>query len=374
MSSMSFNNNSNQQPVGIVAYGTALPSHQVKAAEIAMAQGAVLADGQPDLSTAQSLGVLSKTVPDHDEDAATLATAAGLQALQRWQLAGGQPEHIEALWVGSESHPYAVKPTGTMVAEALGISSDQKASPRLALADLQFACKAATQGLQISASYVASGLAAASVAIGADTAQAKPGDVLEYAAAAGAAAYIVGSGDGVVAEILDTLSIATDLPDFWRRPGQAYPQHAGRFTGEPAYFAQVTTAASLLLSRQSMEPSDIDWCVFHTPNAKFPQAAAAQLGFAPAQLAPSLVVKDIGNTYAAASLLALAATLDQAQPDQTILLVSYGSGAGSDAFLLRTTQQLINQRQAWNDLLQQKISRLTSLNLHQYQIARNRHH
>jgi hydroxymethylglutaryl-CoA synthase len=41
----------------------------------------------------------------------------------------------------------------------------------------------------------------------------------------------------------------------------------------------------------------------------------------------------------------LAAVLDVAKPEERILIVSYGSGAGSDAYLFRTTNQLIEKRQ-----------------------------
>lgn len=42
--------------------------------------------------------------------------------------------------------------------------------------------------------------------------------------------------------------------------------------------------------------------------------------------------------------MGLAATLDEAKEDELILLVSYGSGAGSDAFVFRTTERLAEIR------------------------------
>ena len=51
-----------------------------------------------------------------------------------------------------------------------------------------------------------------------------------------------------------------------------------------------------------------------------------------------------GNTYSGCSPIGLAAVLDIAQPDDRILLASYGSGAGSDAYSLITTSQLVDKR------------------------------
>lgn len=278
--------------------------------------------------------VAEKSVPGPDEDTATISVTAARHAMEMAQI---DPADVGAIYVGSESHPYAVKPTATIVADAI------EASPFLTAADLEFACKAGTAGMQICMGLVLSDMVKYGLAIGADTSQGAPGDALEYTAAAGGAAYIIGK-ENVVAEIEKTSSFTTDTPDFWRREGESYPKHGGRFTGKPAYFRHVIESTQHLMNETGVEPKDIDYAVFHQPNGKFPRQAAKKLGFSKEQIEPGLLVGKIGNTYSGATPLGLAAILDIAKPDQKILATSYGSGAGSDSFLLTTTDKLKEAR------------------------------
>ena len=82
-----------------------------------------------------------------------------------------------------------------------------------------------------------------------------------------------------MAEVLETYSFMTDTPDFWRREYQFYPQHGGRFTGEPAYFKHIMGAARASWTRPGMKPADFHYAVFHQPNGKFPLRAGEMLGF-----------------------------------------------------------------------------------------------
>ena len=70
------------------------------------------------------------------------------------------------------------------------------------------------------------------------------------------------------------------------------------------------------------------------PNGKFPSRIAKEFGVSKEQMEHGFIVPHIGNTYSACSPLGLAHVLQKAKKDETILLVSYGSGAGSDAFLM----------------------------------------
>ncbi len=315
--------------VGIVAYGVYIPRWRITVDEIARVWGH---DAE---RYRESLLIREKAVPALDEDTATLAVEAARNALRRAPEV--DPKAIGALYVGSESHPYAVKPTATIVAEAID------ATPALTAADLEFACKAGTAGIQACMGLVAGGYIRYGLAVGADTAQAQPADALEYAAAAGAVAVLVGT-EGVLAEIEGTYSYTRDVPDFWRRDGAAYPRHGGRFTGEEGYFAQTVQCTKGLLTQLGTEPRDYDYVVFHQPNGKFPRRAAELLGFRREQVEPGMIVEAVGNTYSASSLLGLAAVLDEAAAGSRILLTSYGSGAGSDAFSLVVTDQIVAKR------------------------------
>ncbi len=313
---------------GIVGYGAYIPRHRIRAEEIARQWGK-----DPE-SISRGLLLEEKSVPGLDEDTITISVAAGRDALSR---AGVDPSRVGAVYIGSESHPYAVKPSGTILIEALGIA------PEVHVADFEFACKAGTEAMFVALGLVESGRVEYALGIGADTSQGAPADALEYSASAGGAAFLFGKDDLLV-EVLETYSYTSDTPDFWRREGEFYPRHGGRFTGEPAYFKHVESATRAILKKSGKKPSDFKYAVFHMPNGKFPQQAGQHLGFTRQQLETGWIVPTMGNTYSGSSPTGLAAILDVADPGDLILITSFGSGAGSDSFVLRATKRLPERR------------------------------
>jgi len=313
---------------GIVGYGCYIPLYRITVDEIARTWNA-------DVNRIkQGLLVEEKAVAGMDEDTATIAVEAAKNAIKRPCIS---PEKIGAIYVGTESKPYAVKPTATIVGEAIGAGSLYTA------ADLEFACKAGTAGMQACIGLVEAGIIDYGLAIGADTAQGAPGDALEYTAASGGAAFVIGRSD-VVARVIDTCSFSSDTPDFWRRPFEKYPSHGSRFTGEPAYFRHIVGAVKALCEEIGVSPNEFDHVVFHMPNGKFPLRVAKMLGIDKEKLKYSFIVPKVGNTYSACSLLGLCSVLDNAREGETILLASYGSGAGSDAFAFEVTDKIEEKR------------------------------
>ena len=289
---------------------------------------------------------LERAVPFIDEDSVTAAVEAGKLALIH---SGLNSEWVGKVYVGSESNPYAVKPIASKVAQVLKLGEEDGDIQGVDAVDTEFACKAGTSMFKDAASLVSyskSGVKYAMV-IGADNSQAAPrgcpGGELDAYVGYGGASFIFGKHD-VIAEIEGWYSCTSDTPDFWRRDGEQYPLHGGRFTGDPAYFKHVRKSASKLMERLNVNAEDLNYFVPHQPNPQFPVRIAKELGFKDDQYLPSLQIKKFGNTYSGCSLVGLASVLDVAKPDERILLVSYGSGAGSDAYLLRTTSQLLDKR------------------------------
>jgi hydroxymethylglutaryl-CoA synthase len=269
-----------------------------------------------------------KAIASFDEDTLTMSYESASQALSM----AGNPQ-IQAILVGSESKPYAVKPTGSILSDILGYNKTLGV-------DLEFACKAGTEAMQLISGMVSSGTIDYGLAIGADTAQGRPADELEFTAGSGAAAIVIGRPNGKeIARINHSVSYVTDTPDFWRRPHDQYPMHLGRFTGEPAYFTHITSSVKMLFSETGMKPSDFKYAIFHQPNPRFPVEVGKRLGFTDEQLKPGLLNDDIGNTYSANTRISLAKVLDMAETGDKIMLASFGSGAGSDAFVIEVNSR-----------------------------------
>jgi len=310
--------------VGIVGWGAYLPRFRIATREIARVWG-------DDALRIKDLYLIDeKTVEYFDEDALTMAIEASFNALKRAEI---HPQSIDVVYVGTESKPYAVKPIASSIIDALGIDRKTYA------VDMEFACKACSEGMVSILGMVKAGMVRYGLAVGTDTSQGEPGEHLEYSASSGAVAFIIGS-DGVVAEIEAYYPYTSDTPDFWRRDKSPYPVHGEGFTGEPAYFRHIISAAKGLMESTGLKVSDFDYAVFHQPNTRFPLRVASILGFPLEKVKSGIVVDKIGNTYNASALLGLCKVLEETKPNSRILVVTYGSGAGSIAFSIWVNDEI----------------------------------
>ena len=324
--------------VGIVSYGFYVPKYRIKTEEIAVIWG----KNPEDIK--RSLMVKEKAVAGIDEDSLTMAFESASAALSSVSV---DRNKIKVVLFGSETHPYAVNPASTILAEFLGIEKNYLAY------DTEFACKAATGAMISAQALIKSGYSDYALITGSDKGMGKAHDALEYTAASASVSLLLGK-DNLILEILDFESFSSDTPDFWRREGIRYPSHGGRFTGKPSYFYHIEESSKSLFKKTGLSPKDFAFAVFHMPNGKFPVQVARSLGFSPDQIKDSLVVDYLGNSYTASALMGLMPVLEKAKAGDLIFLCSYGSGAGSDSFVLKVTKNMEKNRKDFLKIIKDK--------------------
>jgi hydroxymethylglutaryl-CoA synthase len=166
----------------------------------------------------------------------------------------------------------------------------------------------------------------------ADAPTASMWDSIEHAMGAGAVAFVLAS-DNLLAELEGHASYASEYFGERFRPREEEQLHdlSVKKFSEGSFVTNTTKAASALLKRLGRKPDDYAHAVFQQPDARAPGSVAGRLGFQDPQLATGLISVFLGDLGAASTPMGLAAALDASKVGDRILVVSYGSGAGSDA-------------------------------------------
>jgi len=321
---------------GIVGYGAWIPFLRIDVKTIWEVWG------NKSWGQIQACSLTERAVLQPSEDSLTLAVGAAKRAMEHAAKSGKL--EIGATYFGSCTNPYDTRGAVAIVEDALGLEGDMYS------ADVQFGGKSGTSAMQIGHAMVKSDMVKQALCVGADTINrhSEPGRFSEYAASAAGVAVIIGE-DNTIADIIATKSYSSELADFFRLEGERYISDQGN-GGKPypcmeiGYIEHMQKAAELLMKDQIMAPGDFDYVVFQQPNGKLPYIIGERLGFTEEQIKPGVIANEIGDCGSASALLGLANVLDHAVSGNKILLVSYGFGAGADAFILKTTDLLQKQK------------------------------
>lgn len=352
------------ETTGILGYGAYIPRKRINCESVVRRR-----EGKRDdiaefvKKIRDGLMLRYKSLPSYYEDTITIATEAAENAITMAQIS---PSEIEAVTVGSESKPYAVGTTARHVASFVGIGNN------CYIADLEGACNSGMQGLEFIDSQIKSGKIKAGLAVGSDVAQAPMADPLEYAAGAGAGAFVLGKAEEneLVATVEDTAAYSTLTMDFWRRDLEKVPKHFGKTTVVAYINHEIGAIESFLIKHPELSLKDFDYFTCHQPSGYLPRKLWKVLAgkddefkldkivehkeviqrmkldeeFYEAKIKPWLRVIDTGNTYAASTPIAVCDILDHAKPGEDILAVSYGSGAYTIATWLNVKNGIENRK------------------------------
>jgi len=271
--------------------------------------------------------VNEKAVLGYDEDILTLAAKTAKRALDSVPL---PPSDVTRVAFASTTPPYREKLLSGTILVGLGIPNEAFAT------DHTTSTRAGTEAMIAGLEHLRGNPGGKVLVAAADAPIASMWDPIEHGLGAGAAAFVLGQ-EHLIAEIEGHASYASEYFGERFRTQEEEPIRdlsVKRFN-EGSFLTNTTRAGVALLKKLGRRPEDYAHVVIQQPDARLPATAAAKLGFAEAQLATGLVSVTLGDLGAASTLVGLAACLDEAKVGDRIFVLSYGSGAGSDALSFR---------------------------------------
>ncbi len=271
----------------------------------------------------------TRTMANWDEDALTMAVAAGQDALAK-----ARPNDISALTVASTTLPFADRLNASVICSALALPHQINAMD--VSGGMRAGSSALLRALQSGQS---------SVVIGTERRIPTPASTAELSVGDGAAAIVVGSG-APIAVLCGSASVAEDFIDHFREAGNDGDYGwEERWVREEGYGKIIPPVVKRALAEAGVKAEEIDHFVMPAPLQRVNQVIGKKLGIRPEAVVDALF-EVCGDTGAAHPLLMLAKTLATAAPGQTILLVQFGGGC--DALVLRTTdKQVAAGEPAW---------------------------
>jgi len=240
------------------------------------------------------------------------------------------PDKVTRFALASTSAPYLEKLLSGTILVSVGMPNTTFTS------DHTTSSRAGTEAMLAAFEHVVANPSGKAVVAAADAPKASMWDSVEHAFGAGAAAFAI-SSDNVIAELEGHVSYASEHfgERFKPRDDPLVHDLSVKKFAEGSIVLNTTRAGSGLLKKLGRKPEEYQHVVIQQPDAKVPNTVAARLQFTEAQLSSSLVSKSLGDLGAASVPVALAAALDVAKVGDRIMVISYGSGAGSDALSFR---------------------------------------
>ena len=312
---------------GIVSYGAYVPPTRLAFATIAGRPPSSKGPGSRSEPAGDAI-TPERSVAWNDEDAVTMAVAAGMNCLRDLDR-----NSVDALYFASTSYAFREKQAAALVAKALDLRRD------VATADHAGSLRAGSAALRAAFDAVAAGSAGRVLVIASDCRPGAPGSGLERSFGDGAAAFLVGDTD-VIASFEAAHSVADELVDVWRGDGDRFVHSwEERFVIQEGYTPNLIEAVRGLLAKTNATAAEFARVALYAPDDRSLAGVARALKLDPAQLQDGLFGR-LGNAGCAYAPLLLAAALETLKPGDRLLLANYGDGA--EALALRATTSIEN--------------------------------
>jgi 3-hydroxy-3-methylglutaryl CoA synthase len=268
-----------------------------------------------------------RSVANNDEDSITMAVEAGSDCLQEFDR-----NMVDGLFFATSNAPYKEKLNAGLISTVLDLPNE------IITADYANSLRAGTAAFKGAFDAVTAGSAKNVLITAADCRLAYPRSDQEQVFGDGAAAFAVGN-NSVIATMEASFSINKEIVDVWRNDDDRYVKVGEpRFILNEGYMASMKEVISGILDKTNRKPSDITKLLVPSPDYRSHLRLAKMLEFNPEEQVEDTLLGSVGHCGVAHPLMLLVAALENANPEDTILMVSYGDGA--EAVLLKVTEEI----------------------------------
>jgi 3-hydroxy-3-methylglutaryl CoA synthase/uncharacterized OB-fold protein len=304
---------------GICAYGGYVPRYRLNRSLIYKAMGWM---NPGNIANARG----EKAVANFDEDSITMAVAASIDSL-----AGMDRSAVGGVYFASTSMPYKERLNAGIITAALGVNDHIRA------ADFSGGIKAGTTALLAALDGVESKRLNNILVCSSDCRLGKPGSPQEMIFGDTAAALMIGDKN-VIAEFKGSYSTTYDFVDHYRGSSAKFDrQWEDRWIRDLGFDQFIPEAVNGLLEKYQLKITDFAKIVYpcHYPAAR--KKLNNMLGIAP-EAEQSNFQAEIGESGTPHALVMLISALEDANPGDKILILSFGSGC--DVLYFEITQNI----------------------------------
>lgn len=299
---------------GILSYGAYVPVWRISRDEIARNSGGGSMAGE-------------RAVASRDEDSLTMAVEAGLDCLGSLD-----SQEIDELYFATTSSPFVEKQGAAIIASALDLRRD------VTTCDMTGSLRASVLAVKAAADAVQAGSARKVLVLAADARKARPRSDLEQSSGDGAAALLIGAGDGI-ARLEGFASAVNAIPGPWKRTEDDYPNvFDARFDTRYGFLNDMPQAMASVMAKCEVGADTISRFALYAPDPRSHMALARAMKLDLKTQLQDIMFSSVGVTGTAHSLLLLVAALERATAGQWLLCAGYGEG--STALLSRATGKI----------------------------------
>lgn len=305
---------------GIISYGAYIPYNRLQRKKIG------------DFFNKPVFGGV-KAVAGYDEDSVSMGVEAAIDCLQRME-----HEKIDSIYFATVSASYREKGSIPTIAAALNLPNTIRG------------IEASTSLRSGTSAILAANETENTLVIASDSRTGAPTGQNEQWFGDGAASFLIGSGEDVIAHIIDSGTVQGEIITSWRSQSDPFTQNWEERLGSTVFLEQVKSNIVPFLEKNDVTADAIAKVMISGPGTRAHTAAARALGFKNEQIQDPLFDK-VGAAGNAHAPMMIVSALEAAHPGDYLLTINFSEGLDFILFKVTAAIEQLPARKGVNGYL-----------------------